>query len=311
MEEPAPLLVAGLDARSLLLEAPVLLRDGHAVEESASGRDLLVRLANGGSRLVVLGPRLPDLALPELIREIRASPATRRVSLLALIPAGEPPSLDGSAVEAGVNAILRRPLDTARLESWIAKLLVVPRRVETRVQVHGQVVGTPHGTAGHFVGLTRNLSIHGMLLASPVRLAAEPDLDLECNNPTLSLRFTALGRVVRQAPEVTWPYLGYGVEFLVVPPVSRKAIEDLVTRDAPEAPGTSTSQETIHSTVRTGEWIYELLEPLKGSAGWMVEIRRCPRDGWRPGAGGPFYVVEGASADRALSEARAFLRRHG
>lgn len=309
MDAPAPLLVAGLDVRSLLLEAPVLLRDGHSVEESASGRDLLARLANGGSPLVVLGPRLPDLALPELIREIRASPATRRVSLLALIPAGEPPSLDGSAVEAGVNAVLRRPLDTARLESWIAKLLVVPRRVETRVQVHGQVVGTPHGTAGHFVGLTRNISIHGLLLASPVRLAAEPDLDLECNSPALSLRFTALGRVVRQAPEVTWPYLGYGIEFLVVPPGSRKAIEDLVTRDAPGGP--SAQEPVIHSTVRTSEWIYELLEPLQGGTGWLVEIRRCPREGWRPGTGGPFYVVEGASRERALAEARDFLRRHG
>jgi len=309
MDAPAPLLVAGLDVRSLLLEAPVLLRDGHSVEESASGRDLLTRLSSGGSRLVVLGPRLPDLALPELIREIRASPVMRRVSLLALIPAGEPPSLDGSAVEAGVNAVLRRPLDTARLESWIAKLLVVPRRVETRVQVHGQVVGTPHGTAGHFVGLTRNISIHGLLLASPVRLAAEPDLDLECNSPALGLRFTALGRVVRQAPEVTWPYIGYGIEFLVVPPDSSKAIEDLVTRDAPGAH--AAEEPVIHSTMRTGDWVYELLEPLKGSTGWLVEIRRCAREGWRPGAGGPFYVVEGASQDRALAEARDFVRRHG
>lgn len=309
MDKPASLLVAGLDSRSLLLEAQVLLRDGHAVEEAATGRSLLAALARGGMRLVVLGPRLPDISLPELIREIRASSATRRVSVLALVPAGEPPELDGRIVEAGGNAVLRRPLDLERLDSWIAKLLAVPRRVETRVPVHGQVVGTPHGAAGHFVGLARNLSVHGMLLASPVRLAEEPDLDLECSSPTLALRFTALGRVVRPAPEVTWPHIGYGVEFLVVPPDSRRAIEDLVARDAP-APA-APSEAPIHSTLRTPEWIYEVLEPARQAEGWLVEIRRAARDGWRPGSGGPFYVVEGPSAERALAEARDFLRRHG
>ena len=310
MEKPGSLLVAGLDSRSLLLEAQVLLRDGHEVADAPSGRELLAALAKGGTHLVVLGPRLSDHSLPELIREIRASPATRRISVLALIPAGEPVSLDGSVVEAGANAVLRRPLDPERLDSWIAKLLVVPRRVETRVPVHGHVVGTPHGSAGHFVGLTRNLSVHGMLLASPVRLAEEPDLDLECNSPSLAVRFTALGRVVRAAPEVAWPFIGYGVEFLVVPPDSRKAIEDLVARDAPAAPAPA-AEVAIHSTLRTSEWIYELLEPVKQAAGWLVEIRRASREGWRPGTGGPFYVVEGVSSERALSEARDFLRRHG
>lgn len=310
MEKPASLLVAGLDSRSLLLEAPVLLRDGHRVEEVPGGRGLLAALTRGDGRLVVLGPRLPDRELPELIREIRASPATRRVSLLALVPADEPPPLDGALVEAGANAVLRRPLDPARLESWIAKLLAVPRRVDARVPVHGQVVGTPHGASGHFVGLARNISVHGMLLASPVRLAEEPDLDLECNSPVLALRFTALGRVVRQAPEVSWPYLGYGVEFLVVPPESRMAIERLVVRETPPPPP-GQDEPRIHSTLRTVEWIYEVLEPARGEAGWLVEIRRGPREGWRPGTAGPFYVVEGSSPERALAEARGFLRRHG
>ena len=311
MEKPASLLVAGLDSRSLLLEAQVLQRDGHAVQEARSGRELLTALATGGPRLVVVGTRLSDLSLPELIREIRASFATRRVSILALVPASEPQALDGSIVEAGANAVLRRPLDPERLDSWIAKLLVVPRRVEARVPVHGHVVGTPHGAAGHFVGLTRNLSVHGMLLASPVRLTEQPDLDLECNSPALAVRFTALGRVVRPAPEVAWPYLGYGVEFLVVPPDSRQAIEDLVARDAPDAPATASDAE-IHSTLRTTEWIYEMIEPVKQAAGWLVEIRRAARGGgWRPGTGGPFYVVEGNSPERALADARDFLRRHG
>src|SRR5260370_30171006 len=179
-----PILAAGLDSRSLVLEVPVLLRDGEALEEKASARDLIDDLARGGARLVMLGTLLPDLPLPEVIRRIRALPLTRHVSVLVLLPAGEPAELDEIVSAAGANAVLRRPLEPARLESWIAKLLAVPRRVQTLVPVHGQVVGTPRtSSSGHFYGLSYNLSIHGMLIASPVRLAESPDLGLEFQLP--------------------------------------------------------------------------------------------------------------------------------
>src|SRR5262245_31161579 len=173
---PPPVLVAGLDGRSLLLEASVLRRDGHVVEEVATARSLFAWLGDSNVRLVVLGPRLPDSTLPEVIRRIRSDPATRHASILALIPSAESLDLDGRAVEAGANVVLRRPLDQSRLDSWVSKLLSVPRRVRTRVPVQGHVVGTPRSEVGaaHFVGLTRNVSVNGMLLASPVSLRGAP-----------------------------------------------------------------------------------------------------------------------------------------
>ena len=309
---PPPVLVAGLDGRGLLLEATVLKRDGHVVEESATGRGLLAALLERGGRLVVLGPRLADLSLPETIRRIRGDPATRNVSVLALVPAGEPSGLDGEAIRAGANAVLRRPLDESRLDTWIAKLLTVPRRVQARVPVQGQVVGTPRSAgAGHFVGLSRNLSVNGMLLASPVRLAETPDVELELSLPdTAPLK--ALGRIVREAPEVGWPYVGYGIEFLFVPPESLDAIVDLVTREAaPQPPAAVEENHQIRVTVRREQWIYEILEPLPWGAAWQAEIRRAAREYWRPGSGGPFYVVEGASPEDALAVARDFVQRHG
>ncbi len=309
---PAPVRVAGLDGRSLLLEAAVLRRDGHAIEESAGGRALLSGLAEGGARLVVVGPRLPDVDLPELVERIRTDPLTRNVSILALIPRDEPSSLDGDVIKAGANAVLRRPLETQHLENWLAKLLSVPRRVKARVPVQGHVVGTPRSTSGHFVGLTRNLSVNGILLASPVRLAEAPDLELEMTLPgTFPLK--VLGRVVRDAPEVTWPYLGYGVEFLFVPPESLDALIGLIIRETSPilAPALQPETRAIRSTIRRESWIYEILEPARHGATWQVEIRRAPREGWRPGSTGPFYVVESETADAALIEARAFVLRHG
>jgi CheY-like chemotaxis protein len=306
-----PLLVAGLDARSLLLEAPVLQREQDLILQEEWARELLPRIARTRARLVVLGPRLPDLELNEAIRRIRSSPATRRVSILVLVPAADPPGVEAAAIEAGANAALRRPLERGVLESWIAKLLAVPRRIETRIPVQGQVVGTPRPAAVHFCGLTRNVSLNGMLLASPVQLGSAPDLDLEFSVTGVSHLLRALGRVVREAPEVGWPYLGYGIEFLFIPPESQEVLGALVGRRLPLFPSKQQLSHGIHSTVRRDDWVYEILEPVPRDTGWQAEIRRATRVGWRPGVAGPFFVVEAGSPEGALRAARDFLGRHG
>jgi len=305
-----PLLVAGLDARSLLLEAPVLQREQDLIIQEEWARELLPRIAQTRARLVVLGPRLRDLELIEAVRRIRSSPATRSVSVLVLVPAADPPGLEAAALEAGANAALRRPLDRGVLENWIAKLLAVPRRIETRIPVQGQVVGTPRPAALHFCGLTRNVSLNGMLLASPVKLGAAPDLDLEFSVSGVSHLLRALGRVVREAPEVGWPYLGYGVEFLFMTPESQEVLGALVGRRLPLFPKHELAHG-IHSTVRREDWVYEILEPVPRDTGWQAEIRRATRAGWRPGVAGPFFVVEAGSPEGALRAARDFLVRYG
>ena len=310
---PPPVLFSGLDGRSLVLEAPILNREGHVLEEAPTARGLVNALAKSRARLVVLGTRIPDLSLPETIRRIRASPLTRHVSILAVIPAGEAASLDQEAARAGANTVLRRPLDTGRLDPWVAKLLAVPRRVEARIPVQGQVVGTPKALAtGHFFGLTRNLSVNGMLLACPVRLSGASDVDLELSLPTAG-RLSALGRVVRESREVSWPYIGYGIEFLYVPTQSFDALLGLVAQEvtAREADPPPDTRMGIHSTIRRESWVYEILDPVAKSQVWQVEIRRGGREGWRPGVAGPFYVVEGNNQEEALRHALDFVRLKG
>ncbi len=307
----ADILVAGLDCRSLLLEAPVLQRQGGGLEEKATVRDLLDTLARNGANCVVLGSLLPDQSLAEAIKKIRSLPATRGVSIMVVLGSDERASVEAAALAAGANAVLRRPLDSGKLEDWITKLLVVPRRVDTRVPVQGQVVGTPHTEkSGHFYGLSRNLSVHGMLLASPVKLPEAPDLDLEFQLPEANSRVRVLGRVVREAGEVGWPYIGYGVEFLFVPDDSRMAIGRLVDREtAPARAEPSGEGRGVLSTVRRGSWIYEIVQPVPYEGGFLAEIRRGLREGWRPGAAGPYYVVEAASAEAAVRAARNFVNR--
>jgi hypothetical protein len=110
--------------------------------------------------------------------------------------------------------------------------------------------------------------------------------------------------VIREAKEVAWPYLGYGVEFVFLPPDSLEGLVSLVARHLPPPPLSVPPPDgpaaRVVVTVRHASWIYELVEP----------IRRGPREGWRPGAAGPYFVVEGVSAESAMKAAREFVARH-
>jgi len=129
MTDSGRILAAGVDARELRLEVRFLQRAPDLVQEALSARELLDALTREGAALVVLGTRLPDLPLVETIQEIRRGSASRRVSILVMIPASEPPGTEGVVLGAGANAALRRPLDRFVLESWVAKLVDVASRV--------------------------------------------------------------------------------------------------------------------------------------------------------------------------------------
>ncbi len=303
----ASVLVAGLDLGALP-KTQVLRREAHALEELGGARALLARLVHDEARLLLLGPALGEPGLVETVRRIRSSPVLRRVSILAVLP-----ETDASAVallQAGANAVLQQPLDAEHYEAWISRLLAVPRRLDVRVPVQGEVLATPRqGEARHFSGRTRNLSLNGMLLASPVRLQIGPgsDLDLELSLGGELPRFRALGRVAREAPEIGWPYLGYGIEFLFVPPECQNALSEFLAR----AQALEGEPPSLHSTIKHDGWIYEILSPRPSRQGWQAEVRRAQREHWRPGEAGPFYVVEGDTPEAALRAARDFVRARG
>jgi len=163
---------------------------------------------------------------------------------------------------------------------------------------------------GRFFGLTQNLSINGMLLASPIRLESAKDVELEFGLPETRAGLRALGRVVREAGEVAWPYLGYGVEFLFVPDDTRTHLEEFVERAVLVSLRRPPGPPGIHSTMRREFWVYEILEPVAAPDGWQAEIRRAPAT---PGARQrwPVLRVLGRSPEDALAEARGFVQRHG
>jgi CheY-like chemotaxis protein len=308
----ARVLVAGLDSRSLLIEAPLLRREGHQVDHCATAFEALARLRGGTYRLLVLGALLPPAELISLVERIRLAPSTRRISILVLLPVNCGPEVEGVLLKAGANAVIKRPLDAAALEGWVSKLLTVTRRVEIRVPVNGQVVGSPRlNPRGHFFGFARNISTHGVLLASPLRLEALQDVELDIRLPHGHRPFKALGRVVREAQNVQWPFLGFGVEFLYVPPPSAQAISDVICglTESADTDEDDSQPSDIHATTKRGSWIYEVHRPRSVGQEWQVEIWRADRRLWRPGHAGPFFVVSADAPDGALKRAYDFISR--
>ena len=230
-----------------------------------------------------------------------------------MIPVSEPLGTEGVVLGAGANAALRRPLDRFVLESWVAKLVDVP---QPRARAHPGSRpggGKPARAPGeHFYGLTRNLSVHGMLLASPVRIEAE-DLDLEIDLPEPEGRIRVLGRSRPRGPGGrAGPTSGTGSSSSSCPRRASARSTEWSRREGPSEPSRPLwAPGAIHSTVRRDEWIYELTEPRGSRSGFLVEIRRAAREDWRPGGSSPFYVVQGATAIAALDTARSFVREHG
>lgn len=307
------IVAAGVSVAELRLAVRFLQREPGLAREAANALELKDALNDPTITLAVLGPGASgDWPPEELVAAIRASAAGGRVSILSIVRVEDPIGIEGLLLTAGANAVLRRPLDRFVLESWMGKLLDVPRRVIARIPVHVQVVGNRRSAPGeHFYGLSRNLSVHGMLLASPVRIEAE-DLDLELDLAEPEGRVRLLGRIAREAPEVGWPYFGYGIEFLFLPEAGQRAISRMVRRDAPsEARPSLWAPGAIHSTMRRDEWIYEITEPARTESGFLVEIRRASQADWRPGRSSPYSVVRADDPKAAIEAARAFVRQNG
>jgi CheY-like chemotaxis protein len=103
--------------RDLLARRPQL-----AVEAVASGAEGLAQLQRDPPRLAILDLDAPGADAAEIVRQLRADPATRQLPLLALAA----PTLSGETgrmLGAGFDAVLVEPVDADRLLAQIDLLL--------------------------------------------------------------------------------------------------------------------------------------------------------------------------------------------
>lgn len=107
------------DVRMLLLLA--LEGQGFVVDEAVDGRSGLEAVRRSRPDVVLLDVQLPDLDGPDVLRALRAEPATADVPVVFLTAA--PPSRDAELVALGARGVLRKPFDLATIGSGLAALL--------------------------------------------------------------------------------------------------------------------------------------------------------------------------------------------
>jgi len=136
-----------MTARLLLVEdsddlrhlfARVLRGHGFEVVEASDGYEALDRLAEFVPEVVVTDVMMPGMDGVELIRRIRAMPATAEVPVVAM-SAAPTPEAEREALRAGAEDLLPKPLDSQTLLERLAGLCRLhptrPRRLSTSFPV--------------------------------------------------------------------------------------------------------------------------------------------------------------------------------
>jgi TonB family protein len=175
------------------LEPTILWADGveRALVSTPSGA-LEVARAFVPSVVVVDGADAPA-ALGLLLR-LRENAGTRRSSIVVVSRQGGLPEEEFR--QAGANLVLTGPVDPPLWNERLGSLLIVPRRVRTRLPV--RAVPRNNGTAGEPIpAVARDLSVGGMLLETKASLAPGTILDLCFTIPGAEGEAKAVASVVR------------------------------------------------------------------------------------------------------------------
>jgi CheY-like chemotaxis protein len=116
--------------------------------------------------VIIAEAGLPLMGGARLCAAIRNEPALRQVSLI-LVADGSAASRNECAT-AHANAVLESPVDPGQLFLKISELIQVPQRHDIRSLLHVSLHDRPGGT---FLGVTKNISISGLLIETDRKLA--------------------------------------------------------------------------------------------------------------------------------------------
>ncbi len=179
------------------LERTILWADG--VERalvSTPGGALEVARAFVPSVVVVDGADAP--AALGLLRRLRENAGTRRSSIVVVSRQTALP--EEELRQAGANLVLTGPVDPPLWNTRLGELLIVPRRVRTRLPVRA-VPRSDEGAGEPILAVARDISVGGMLLETKASLAPGTILDLCFTLPGGEGEAKAVGSVVRASRE--------------------------------------------------------------------------------------------------------------
>lgn len=204
----------------------LLNRAGFLILTAASAKQALQICREQTVDLIIALLDMPETGGDLLCAQIRRDDELKNVAIILVCYAYQAELSRASL--CGANAVVTKPVRPERLLELVGKFLETPARREYRAVFNARVAGTRESLA--FSGLTRNISSAGILCESATAL--KPD-DLLSNLlfAVNAHRVVAEGKVV-WAESIACGRYQYGVQFTVLPRLSRESIEAFVA--APE-----------------------------------------------------------------------------
>ena len=111
-----PILIVDDDERNRKLVRDVLEAAGLATIEAQNGAEALDLVRVRRPAVVLLDVRLPDLDGTEVVRRLRADPATRPIPVIAVTALA---GAAGELVAAGFDGCLEKPIDAVALPAQV------------------------------------------------------------------------------------------------------------------------------------------------------------------------------------------------
>lgn len=118
----ARILVVDDDLNLLQMVRLMLERVGHEVETTHKGADGIARAAQWQPDLAIIDIMMPDLDGYNVVRRLRANPETARIPILILTARSQEMDKQ-TALEAGANAFLSKPVTAQQLTARVASVL--------------------------------------------------------------------------------------------------------------------------------------------------------------------------------------------
>jgi CheY-like chemotaxis protein len=191
------------------LSQTVLSRDDVIQHLASTVEDAVEKAAALMPDLVLVDRDMP--AADRVVSALRRDARARRTSIV-VIARGELDPVEVELLEHGANAILRLPV-AGEWDERLERLMQVPMRRETRLQVSFEVEArTGSGVEGS-TATALNLSVSGMLIDSAAfALHIGDDIDFSFQLPGGDVTIRGCGRVVRQAGRTQFGLEFYGLE---------------------------------------------------------------------------------------------------
>jgi two-component system cell cycle response regulator DivK len=120
--ENTPILIVDDSAVNLKLMRVLLTTEGYNVRTAADAEEALALLETYRPQLILMDLQLPGMDGLELTRRLKADPATRGISILALT-AYAMKGDEQRALDAGCDGYVAKPIDTRTLPDLVASYL--------------------------------------------------------------------------------------------------------------------------------------------------------------------------------------------